>query len=359
VIFFAYIGFDAVSTVAEEARDPKRDLPIGIIASLVVCTLVYVAVAAVFTGIIPYRALAATLSTQQAEPLTLAFQYADIGRWKGLFVFIIALGSVVAHTAVLLVFQLGQPRIFFSMARDGLLPSLFARVHPRFRTPHVTTILTGLAVGAAAMVSSLDEMVDLTNIGTLFAFILVSIGIVVLRVKDPERHRPFRAPGGLAIPILGALCCLGLIYYLPPTSWLRFAAWLSIGIVVYVCHGSVHSRLTGAHRAEDLGAHTVRVAVAGAWLAWGGTVALFATRAADGLRQHAALGQWFLANSWWMTVPLLLNALLLCPVVLLRLRAAGRAGVTVQDAGRARQAAFLYGLLAAVTAAYLALIALR
>ena len=356
VIFFAYIGFDAVTTVAEEAKNPRRDLPIGIIGSLIICTVVYIAVAAVFTGIIPYPVLSKTLSTQQAEPLTLAFQYASIGAHKGLFVFIIALGSVIAHTAVLLVFQLGQPRIFFSMARDGLLPAWFSKVHPRFRTPYVTTILSGLGVGAAAMVSSLDEMVDLTNIGTLFAFILVSIGIIVLRIKDPKRERPFRAPGGLVLPILGALCCLGLIYYLPPTSWLRFAAWLNIGFVIYICYGSTHSRLTGRHTASDEGRHTVDVAHAGAWLALGGTAALFATRMADSLRQHAAFSTWFFGNSWWMTVPLLLNALLLCPTVLWRLRRAMQGRLEPWHARKARFSAWIYGLLAAGTIGYLALI---
>ncbi len=173
VVFFAYIGFDAVSTVAEEVRDPKRDLPIGIIGSLIICTIIYIVVATVFTGIIPYDALVQKLATEQAEPLTMALQYANIERWGNVFVGIVAFGSVVAHTAVLLVFQLGQPRIFFSMARDGLLPQSFARVHPRYRTPHVTTILTGVVVGVCAMFTSIDEMVDLTNIGTLFAFILV------------------------------------------------------------------------------------------------------------------------------------------------------------------------------------------
>jgi APA family basic amino acid/polyamine antiporter len=353
VIFFAYIGFDAVSTAAEEARNPRRDLPIGIIGSLVVCTVVYIAVAAVFTGIIPYPALRQTLSTQQAEPLTLAFQYADIGAHKGLFVFIIALGSVIAHTAVLLVFQLGQPRIFFSMARDGLLPRAFASVHKRFRTPHVTTILTGLGVGVASIFSSLDEMVDLTNIGTLFAFILVCIGIVVLRVKDPRRKRPFRAPFGLLFPVLGVLSCLGLIYYLPPASWLRFAAWLNIGIVIYVCYGSTHSRLTGLHQAADAGAHAVRTAHAGAILAWGGTAALFLTRLADGLRQGAPLGEWFSTHLWWMTVPLLMNVFLLCPIALRRLRKAAAGDLDPADAARARAAAWMYGLLAAGTAATL------
>ena len=139
-------------------------------------------------------------------------------------------GSVVAHTAVLLVFQLGQPRIFFSIARDGLLPPVFAKVHPKFKTPHVTTILTGVIVGLFAAVMSIDEMVDLTNIGTLFAFVLVCVGITILRYKDPGRHRPFKVPfGAWFLPMLGAVSCVFLMYYLPPTSWWRFVAWLMIG----------------------------------------------------------------------------------------------------------------------------------
>src|SRR2546425_3743909 len=192
IVFFAYIGFDAVSTVAEETRRPSRDLPIGIIGSLLISTVIYVLVAAVFIGIIPFDVLRQKLATEQAEPLTMALQYANIERWGDLFVGIVAFGSVVAHTAVLLVFQLGQPRIFFSMARDGLLPQSFARVHPRFRTPHITTIITGVAVGICAMFTSIDEMVDLTNIGTLFAFILVCLGILVLRRRDPHRQRTFK-----------------------------------------------------------------------------------------------------------------------------------------------------------------------
>ncbi|MBI4373584.1 MAG: amino acid permease, partial [Deltaproteobacteria bacterium] len=277
VIFFAYIGFDAVSTVSEEAKNPQKSIPTAIIASLIICTIFYIAIAAVFTGMIPFGELSKTLSTEQAEPLTLAFQYANIGKYKGLFVFIIALGSVIAHTAVLFVFQLGQPRIFFAMARDGLLPKWFAKVHPRFRTPHVTTILTGIGVGVASMFSSLDEMVDLTNIGTLFAFILVCVGVIVLRYKEPARPRAFRVPGGALLPILGTFSCLFLIYYLPPTSWLRFASWLNIGFAIYICYGSVKSHLSGRHTATDHNTHNAETGISGAWLTLLATLLLLVT----------------------------------------------------------------------------------
>ena len=240
VVFFAYIGFDAVSTVAEECKNPSRDLPIGIIASLVICTIFYIIVAAVFTGLIPYSELVQRLSTEQAEPLTMALDHvAPQATWASS---IVAFGSVVAHTAVLLVFQLGQPRIFFSMARDGLLPSVFASVHPRFKTPHVTTILTGVLVGGVAAFASIDEMVDLTNIGTLFAFVLVCIGIPILRYKEPNRQRPFRVPlGPLFLPLLGAISCFFLMYYLPPASWWRFIGWLVLGLSVYTSYGYTRS----------------------------------------------------------------------------------------------------------------------
>ena len=242
VVFFAYIGFDAVSTVAEETKNPARDLPIGIIASLVICTIFYVVVAAVFTGLIPYPELQHRLSTEQAEPLTMALNHvAPNARWASA---VVAFGSVVAHTAVLLVFQLGQPRIFFSMARDGLLPPVFAKVHPKFKTPHVTTILTGVVVGGFAAVMSIDEMVDLTNIGTLFAFVLVCVGIIILRYKDPDRHRPFRVPfGAWPLPLLGAVSCIFLMYYLPPTSWWRFVAWLLLGLAVYLSYSYSKSEI--------------------------------------------------------------------------------------------------------------------
>jgi len=241
IVFFAYIGFDAVSTTAEEARNPKRDLPIGIIGSLIVCTLIYALIAAVFTGLIPYSALVKTLSSEQAEPLTLAMKFVAMPGWM---VGIVAFGSVVAHTAVLLVFQLGQPRIFFAMSRDGLLPPFFSRVHPKFGTPHVATIITGIFVGVAALFSSLDAMVDLTNIGTLFAFMLVCIGIIILRVREPNRERGFRVPGGTwFLPLIGALSCVYLARELPKESWWRFGIWLCVGMVVYLSYGYRRSRL--------------------------------------------------------------------------------------------------------------------
>jgi basic amino acid/polyamine antiporter, APA family len=236
VVFFAYIGFDAVSTVAEETKNPARDLPIGIIASLVVCTVLYVVVAAVFTGMVPWEVVRQWTAAQRGEALTMAMEHvAPQAKWQNT---IVAFGSVVAHTAVLLVFQLGQPRIFFSMARDGLLPSVFASVHPKFKTPHVTTILTGVLVGGIAAFATVDEMVSLTNIGTLFAFILVCIGVMVLRHKDPSRKRPFKVPlGPYLLPSLGAISCALLIYFLPEGSYWRFVGWLSLGLAVYLSYG--------------------------------------------------------------------------------------------------------------------------
>jgi basic amino acid/polyamine antiporter, APA family len=253
IVFFAYIGFDAVSTVAEEVKNPKRDLPIGIIGSLIICTVIYIVVAAVFTGIIPYGALVKVLSTQQAEPLTLALQYANIEKWGNLFVGIVAFGSVVAHTAVLLVFQLGQPRIFFSMARDGLLPKKFAEVHPKFGTPWITTIFTGLAVGICSMFTSIDEMVDLTNIGTLFAFVLVCLGIMILRKRDPDRPRAFRTPWVPVIPVLGIISCLYLMLGLPIITWYRFGLWLVVGMVIYFMYGFRRSKQRGGGYSGGIG----------------------------------------------------------------------------------------------------------
>ncbi|HEV2846250.1 MAG TPA: amino acid permease [Thermoanaerobaculia bacterium] len=232
IIFFAYIGFDAVSTAAEETKNPKRDMPIAIIASLVVCTLIYIVVALVLTGMLPYTQLGT------AEPLATAFSARGM-LWPTI---VISLGAVFATTSVLLVFQLGQPRIFFSMARDGLLPQWAAKVHPKYRTPHVTTWLTGIAVAVFAGIANINEVVELTNIGTLFAFLLVCIGITVLRYKDPGRERGFRVPlGPWVVPMLGAACCIFLMVYLPPSSWWRFIGWLVLGMAVYFYYGYTHS----------------------------------------------------------------------------------------------------------------------
>lgn len=243
LVFFAYIGFDAVSTVAEETKNPARDLPIGIIGSLVICTVFYIVVAAVFTGLVPFTALQEVSSSGQAEALTMALDYvAPSG--VTLPQTVVAFGSVVAHTAVLLVFQLGQPRIFMSMARDGLLPPVFASVHPRFKTPHVTTILTGLFVGVIAAFANIESMLNLTNIGTLFAFLLVCIGIPILRHKDPARKRPFRVPlGNWLIPVLGALSCIFLMYYLAADTWWRFIGWLVLGLSIYLAYGYTRSAI--------------------------------------------------------------------------------------------------------------------
>lgn len=243
LVFFAYIGFDAVSTVAEETKNPARDLPIGIIGSLVVCTVFYIVVAAIFTGLVPFPELQKVSSSGQAEALTMALDYvAPSGiTWPQT---IVAFGSVVAHTAVLLVFQLGQPRIFMSMARDGLLPSVFASIHPKFKTPHVTTILTGIFVGGIAAFANIESMLNLTNIGTLFAFLLVCIGIPILRHKDPDRKRPFRVPfGAYLMPLLGAGSCIFLMYYLAADTWWRFIGWLVLGLSIYFAYGYTRSAI--------------------------------------------------------------------------------------------------------------------
>ena len=243
LVFFAYIGFDAVSTVAEETKNPARDLPIGIIGSLIICTIFYVVVAAIFTGLIPFPELQKVSSSGQAEALTMALDHvAPPGiTWPQT---IVAFGSVVAHTAVLLVFQLGQPRIFMSMARDGLLPSVFASIHPKFKTPHVTTILTGIFVGGIAAFANIESMLNLTNIGTLFAFLLVCLGIPILRRKDPDRKRPFRVPfGDYLMPLLGAASCIFLMYYLAADTWWRFIGWLVLGLSIYLAYGYTRSAI--------------------------------------------------------------------------------------------------------------------
>ena len=211
-------------------------MPIGIIGSLLVCTLVYILVTVALTGMMPFM----HLKDKLAEPLIVGLEYNHVNHW---LIGLVSLGSVAAHTAVLLVFQMGQPRIFFSMSRDGLLPPYFARVHPRFKTPHITTIWTGVFVAILSAFCNINEMADLCNIGTLFAFVLVCLGVIILRVKDPNRHRPFRAPGGFWSPILGICFCLFLMTGLGFVTWIRFFGWLAIGIVIYFLYSYKHSRL--------------------------------------------------------------------------------------------------------------------
>ena len=233
IIFFAYIGFDAVSTAAEETKNPQRDMPIGMIASLIVCTIIYVLVAVVLTGMVPWQQLGT------AEPLATAFSSLGMN-WTAA---IVSFGAIFATTSVLVVFQLGQPRIFFSMARDGLLPPWAAKVHKKYRTPHVTTIITGVAVASFASIANINEVVELTNIGTLFAFVLVSLGIIVLRRTDPDRPRPFRTPLVPWVPLAAIVCCTYLMIELPWVTWIRFAVWLAIGLLFYLLYGARHSRL--------------------------------------------------------------------------------------------------------------------
>jgi APA family basic amino acid/polyamine antiporter len=240
VVFFAYIGFDAVSTTAEEAKNPQRDMPIGMIGSLVICTVLYVVVTVVLTGMVPSAKLGVD------DPLAVALQTAGLQRLAGVFSF----GTVIAMTAVLLVFQLGQPRILMSMARDGLFFKAFAKVHPRYGTPYVGTVVTGIFVAIPAMFFDLNSVIDFTNIGTLFAFVLVSAGVIALRYIDPGRKRPFRCPGMPYVPIASILCCIALMAYLPFITWMRFLAWLLIGFVIYFFYGRKHSRLAQTHASE-------------------------------------------------------------------------------------------------------------
>ena len=242
IVFFAFIGFDAVSTCAEETRNPQRDLPIGLIASLAICTLVYVLVGGVMTGLKLW-------SSYSGDAAPIASAIAVLGKpWMEA---LISAGALAGTTSVLLVFQLGQPRIFMAMARDGLLPKSFAKVHPKFRTPHINTIIVGVVVGGVAMLKDIDTFADLTNIGTLFAFILVCLGVIALRRKAPARPRPFRVPFVPVFPILGVFFCLMLMLSLPVETWIRFVVWLVIGLAIYFLYGVRHSELRRGHDTGD------------------------------------------------------------------------------------------------------------
>jgi len=239
IIFFTYIGFDSVSTAAEEAKNPQRDLPIGIIATLVVCTLLYIGVAIVLTGVVPWASL-----LDDAAPVAnslkglVSSNHSNTLRWVELGVLF---GAMMGMISSLLVFQLGQARVWFSMSRDGLLPRLFGRVHPKYRTPATATWIAGFVVGIPAGILDIGTLSDLSNIGTLFAFVLVSIGVIILRYRDPRRHRGFRAPGGIAAPVLSVMFCVLLMSGLPILTWLRFFAWLAIGLGIYIFYSRHHS----------------------------------------------------------------------------------------------------------------------
>jgi len=239
IVFFAFIGFDAVSTTAEETRNPQRNMPIGIIASLIICTILYVLMSGVLTGIKKY-----TVYLGDSAAVATAFG----GRpWAQALV---SAGALAGMTSVILVFQLGQPRIFMAMARDGLLPQYFARIHHRFRTPYITTIWTGVAVGGVAMLTDIGSLADLTNIGTLFAFVLVCIGVIILRRTNAARPRPFRVPMVPLFPILGVILCATLMLSLPLETWGRFFVWLAIGLLIYFLYSVRHSKL---RRGIDVG----------------------------------------------------------------------------------------------------------
>jgi basic amino acid/polyamine antiporter, APA family len=233
IVFFAYIGFDAISTAAEETRNPQRNLPLGILGGLAICTIIYVVVGAVITGMVPYTELAV------ADPLARALEligYSGVGA-------IVAFGATISMAAVLLVFQYGQPRIFFAMARDGLLPEWVARVDPKTRIPYAATLATGIVVALASMIGDAAETYDLTNIGTLFAFALVCAGVMVLRVVEPNRERPFKVPFVWVLAPLGVAACLFIMVGLPTQAWIVFGWWLLIGMTVYIGYGYRHSRL--------------------------------------------------------------------------------------------------------------------
>jgi APA family basic amino acid/polyamine antiporter len=233
VIFFAYIGFDAVSTAAQEAKNPKRDMPIGILGSLILCTLLYILVALVLTGLVNYQYL------NVPDSLAVGIDATGV-RWGSMLVKFGALGGL---TSTMVVMLLGQSRVFFSMSRDGLLPQMFSKVHPRFRTPWISSLTVGIVVAVFASTIPLDKLGEMTNIGTLLAFIIVCAGVLVLRSRRPDLPRPFRAPFSPVTPILGIVISLGLMLGLPGETWLRLVIWLVLGLIIYFTYGRNHSRV--------------------------------------------------------------------------------------------------------------------
>jgi APA family basic amino acid/polyamine antiporter len=233
IVFFAYIGFDAVSTAAQEAKNPQRDMPIGIIGSLLICTVLYILVSGIATGIVPYGQL------DVPDPIAVAADHAGMG-WMAK---LIKLGAIAGLSSVILVMLLGQSRVFYSMARDGLLPPVVSRVHPRFRTPWITSIVTGLAVAFFSAVFTVREAGSLCSIGTLLAFVIVSAGILVLRVREPNLPRKFTTPFVWFVAPAGAVSAIALMAALPWTTWVRLIVWFAIGIVIYFVYGVRQSKL--------------------------------------------------------------------------------------------------------------------